>query len=154
MLEYKKYFYYYKFRILRRGNIRNTGILTRLLGRVKIPFDSLFALIGLILLAVFLIRNIYLNLDIWLTNYQLKGEQETQLSEIQAENNRLKKAVEYYKSDFYRRKYARESLNLAEPNQTLFLVERKKEYDFLQDPAENQRVEIESNRELWIRLIL
>jgi cell division protein FtsB len=123
-------------------------------GNLKIPFDSLFALIGLVLLSIFLIRNIYLNIDIWLTNYQLKGEKESQVQEIKAENDRLKKAVEYYKSNFYQRKYARESLNLAEPNQTLFLVERKREYDFLQEPEQQQMVEIESNRNLWIRLIL
>ncbi len=139
---------------MRRIGFKKSSIIRRLVGNLKIPFDSLFALIGLVLLSIFLIRNIYLNIDIWLTNYQLKGEKESQVQEIKAENDRLKKAVEYYKSNFYQRKYARESLNLAEPNQTLFLVERKREYDFLQEPEQQQMVEIESNRNLWIRLIL
>lgn len=139
---------------MRRSRTQSENIFVRYIKHPKVPFDSLFALIGLILLCTFLIRNIYLNIDIWLTNYQLKQEKEIQLAEVQQENKRLEEAVEYYKSNFYQRKYARESLNLAKPNQTLYLVERKREYDFLQEPTNNQGVELTNNREWWINLIL
>lgn len=139
---------------MKRSRRALTNIFNRYIRSVKIPFESLFALIGLLLLCIFLVRNIYLNIDIWLTNYQLKEEKVIQLEEIQSENDRLKKAVEYYKSSFYQRKYARESLNLAKPNQKLFLVERKQEYEFLKEPSEVQSVQLTNNREWWLRLLL
>lgn len=77
-----------------------------------------------------------------------------QLKQVQDENEKLHKAVEYYKSIFYQRKYARESLNMAKPNQQLFLVERKQEYDFLQEPKIIEKVELKDNREWWIKLLL
>ncbi|MBP9759062.1 hypothetical protein KBD45_05180 [Candidatus Dojkabacteria bacterium] len=139
---------------MKRSGRAITNIFNRYIKSIKIPFDSLFALIGLLLLCIFLVRNIYLNIDIWLTNYQLKEEKTVQLEEIKTENDRLNKAVEYYKSSFYQRKYARESLNLAKPNQKLFLVERKQEYEFLQEQNVVQEVQLTNNREWWLKLLL
>lgn len=130
------------------------NIVARYAKLINIPFGTLFAFIGLVFLGIFLIRNIYLNIDIWLTNYQLKDTQAMHLERVKSENERLNKAVEYYKSNFYQQKYARESLNLARPNQKLYLVERKQEYDFLQEPVKQDRVEISDNREWWLRLLL
>jgi cell division protein FtsB len=81
--------------------------------------------------------------------------EEARLSQLKQENEELKRAVEQYSSIEYKKIYARENLNLAEKQETLYYVERENTVLEIEKlPEDTMQISLEDNVYWWKKLIL
>lgn len=115
------------------------------------PGDILvYALAGLI--AILLLGSIYSSIND-ISKYKILENEKQILSELESQNYDLQKTRNYYKSSFYRRLYARESLSLAKENQDIFYIDRSSETS-IERPEENiDPIDLQNVRFWWFKLI-
>lgn len=97
--------------------------------KINISTELVFLFIITTLISTFLIKSIYQSIgDI--RKYKLLDDEQAILTDLKNEHETLTNELNYYKSPYYQKLYARESLNLAEENQDLYYIDRKEIYDY------------------------
>jgi cell division protein FtsB len=82
-------------------------------------------------------------------------QEEQKLAALIVENNDLQKQEGQYNSLEYKRIYARENLNLADKNETLYYIDRKKAPQQIEQlPEDVMQITLQDNVTWWEKLIL
>jgi cell division protein FtsB len=82
-------------------------------------------------------------------------QEEQKLAALIVENNDLQKQESQYNSLEYKRIYARENLNLADKNETLYYIDRKKAPQQIEQlPEDVMQITLDNNVQWWEKLIL
>lgn len=125
--------------------------------RTNFKFNISFELILLLsittLLSFLLISSIYNSIND-IGQYKILDQEDDRLAELVTENERLFKEKDFYESKYYQRLYAREALNLAEPRQELYLVERREDFDYDSTQENLDPIDVSNYRMWWYKLIL
>lgn len=111
--------------------------------------------IGFIIIIVGLTINIWNSYEKGLHNSKVIAQEEAKLAKLEDENQDLTEQVQYYSSIEYKRIYARENQNLAEPGERLYFIERDDEelvIDYIKE--ETDKIELQNNSYWWKKLIL
>lgn len=99
--------------------------------------DDILSLLVLLLVLGVVGVNFYRKVEEGRRNYDVYVQELEALEELQAENDQLREELAYYNSAEYRLLYARDSLNLVRPGETLFeLAEEIVIYDFAEEPVD------------------
>ena len=132
--------------------------LARFSGRLKFRrIDFSGVLIRFIYLGVFFVLgvNIYTAFNKGVDTINKFQIEEQKLADLIAENKTLEKQENQYNSLEYKRIYARENLNLAGKNETLYYVDRKKEQPQIEQlPEDVVHITLANNIDWWKKLIL
>ncbi len=110
--------------------------------------------LALVAIIITLSYNVYASYTKGSRNLGMIESEASKLQELEAEQAKLVALEKYYNSIEFKRNYARDSLNLAEPGETLYYVVREEEYDFQNLQEETNHIDLEDNRYWWKRLIL
>jgi cell division protein FtsB len=133
-------------------------ILTNLLQKFsleRINFSGIFVILFYLIVIVYLGINIFTTFNKGMEDERKFRLEQTRLEELKLENTRLNNELSRYDSIEYKRIYARENLNLAEKNETLYYIERKspiQEIEVL--PEDTVQIDLENNFFWWKKLIL
>ncbi len=114
--------------------------------------DKLLIYIFVLAISILLIGSIYSSIND-IKKFKMVEDEQKILDELIAENNELLKERNYYKSSFYRRLYARESLALAKENQDIFFVDRSNESNFARPEENIDPIDLQNIRFWWTKLI-
>lgn len=132
--------------------------ISKILGGLRIKdinYSSI--LVNLLYFSVifFLGVNIFTTFNKGVEDIKKFQAEQTTLDRLLEENKKLKEEVEQYNSIEYKKIYARENLNLAEKNETLYYIDRPKavqEIDKL--PEDTIQISLDNNAFWWQKLIL
>lgn len=131
---------------------------SRISGRFRLSeFNLSTFLIRLIFIGILIVMsiNIYTAFNKGIDTLARFQDEEQKLINLQEEKAQLQKQESQYNSLEYKRIYARENLNLADRNETLYYIDRKKEpLKIEQLPEDVMLITLENNVEWWKKLIL
>lgn len=121
---------------------------------IKIDWSRVFVQGIFFGVIVLLIINIYITFDKGVTTLARFEEEQAKLDAIVAENEYLTEQVKEYDSLEYKRMYARENLNLAHDNETIYYVDRPEELPEI-EPLEEETMRITFNdpASYWLKLL-
>ena len=127
--------------------------LFRIKNRFNYSKEDLLIKTVLILIIIFLSNNIYIAYNKGVENKNLISQEEQKLSELRSEAEKLEYLERYYSSIEFKRIYARESQNLAEPGETLFYINRPEEIkiDYYEDNSDP--IVVNEHAKWWRKLI-
>jgi hypothetical protein len=128
--------------------------LKRLLNKANFSPTDILAKIFFILLITALSFNVYTAYNKGVANIRGINEEEGRLDNLLTENQKLATLERYYGSLEYKRIYARDKLNLAQPNETLYYVDRPDAATIEQLPQTPSKVSFDNNLLWWKKLIL
>jgi len=121
----------------------------------KLNFSDIFVNLFYFIVIIFLGLNIFTTFNKGMEDLRKFQAEQTKLKGLQEENVRLQKELERYGSIEYKRIYARENLNLAEKQETLYYVERQKDYQEIEKlPEDTIQINFDDNFFWWKKLIL
>ncbi len=108
----------------------------------------------LLLIIVALSAEIYTTFEKGFITANRFTEEQEKLEVIKKENEELKDQVKEYASIEYKRIYARDNLNLAHPNETIYLIDRPLELPEIEKlPEETMRVNFDNKVQYWTKLL-
>ncbi len=120
--------------------------------KYNISTDKMILALITIIISTYLIGSIYKSLNN-INKYKILNQEKKYLEELVEENKELRGTLKYYGSSFYKKLYARESLNLVQPNEELFEIIRKENIDYKNlDKKKIDPIYIDNNKELWLKL--
>lgn len=114
--------------------------------------STFILLFALALLIISLNYNTYQAVINAVQDYQTLGDTKEQLSELQADQQVLEQNLEYYRSVDFRERYAYDSLNLAKPGESVYLVETSSRVSYDLE-TENTDPIVLHERQLWWDLL-
>ncbi|MFQ5493478.1 MAG: hypothetical protein ACE5DX_04945 [Candidatus Dojkabacteria bacterium] len=126
----------------------------RRVGKIEIRYSDLFVKFFMLLVILTLGYNIYTAYSKGQTNLKRIESEEAKLEKLQAEAERLDGEIDYYSSIEYRRSYARDSWNLAEPGAELFFVNRPEQHEIESIKFNKDPIPLYNNSLWWKKLIL
>ncbi|MBD3362952.1 hypothetical protein GF362_04495 [Candidatus Dojkabacteria bacterium] len=86
--------------------------------------------------------------------YRILNQERRKLDSLKEENYDLIQKRDFYNSKYYQRLYSREALNMAEPDQEIFYIERRNIYDYDKMTDIGEKIDLQNFKMWWIRLIL
>jgi len=122
--------------------------------RINIDWYDLLGtvIIGLVILA--LGYNVFTAYNNGINNLRRIDEEQQKLDKLEAESEELSQLEKYYQSLDFKRIYAREILNLAEPDETLYYINRPEPQPKIENIEDYQEsVNINDNAFWWKKLI-
>lgn len=140
--------------ILLNINKTITKFRQRFVANYSANWSDIFTDLALVAIIITLSYNVYTSYTKGSRNLDMIAAEASKLEELEAEQAKLVALEKYYNSIEFKRNYARDSLNLAEPGETLYYVVREEEYDFQNLQEDTKRIDLEDNRYWWKRLIL
>lgn len=121
----------------------------------NINFKSLLINLFYFTAIIYLGSNILMTFNKGVEDQRRFEAEKTRLEQLQLEKTALEKEVTQYGSIEYKKIYARENLNLAEKNETLYFVDRPNtalEVEKL--PEDTMSISLQDNVYWWKKLIL
>lgn len=97
-----------------------------------VNINMFFGAVFYILLVTVLAINGYTAYNRGMDNLQRIHEEQAKTDELQKKNDELRSLYKYYSSIDYKKIYARDNLNMAEKNETLYYIEKHEEVDIEQ----------------------
>ncbi|KXK26759.1 MAG: hypothetical protein TR69_WS6001000779 [candidate division WS6 bacterium OLB20] len=133
---------------------RVSAYIRRRFTTVELTYGDIVSRLVMVVIIVALSINIYTAFNKGRDNLTRIEEEEARLTKLEEEQSELEELVKYYESVEYRRSYARESWNLAEPGEKLYVVQRDNELpiEFVRD--NNDPIILRDNVFWWQKLIL
>jgi len=132
--------------------------VSELLSRIRlnnINFKSLFVNLLYFGAIIYLGSNIFMTFNKGYGDFKRFQTEEARLEQLKIEKAELEKEVEQYGSIEYKKIYARENLNLAEKNETLYYVERPNTaLEIEKLPEDTMNISLQDNVYWWKKLIL
>jgi len=122
--------------------------------RINIDWYDLLGtvIIGLVILA--LGYNVFTAYNNGINNLRRIDEEQQKLDKLEAESEELSQLEKYYQSLDFKRIYAREILNLAEPDETLYYINRPEPEPQIEDIKDYQEsIKLNDNAFWWKKLI-
>ena len=122
--------------------------------RINIDWYDLLGtvIIGLVILA--LGYNVFTAYNNGINNLRRIDEEQQKLDKLEAESEELSQLEKYYQSLDFKRIYAREILNLAEPDETLYYINRPEPEPQIEDIKDYQEgIKLSDNAFWWKKLI-
>lgn len=128
--------------------------LLRNLNKWEFDLSAFFLQIILIVMIIALGYNVYIAYQKGIKNSQLESEASQKLAELKAESRQLDAELQYYGSVEFKKIYARDTQNLAQPGESLYYVERPEQqqienYEVITDP-----IVLDNYGYWWRKLIL
>ena len=121
---------------------------------LNINWWNIFGRLILLLIIIGLSANIYSTFQKGYTTAERFQVEQEKLELIKKENDELKDQVKEYASIEYKRIYARDNLNLAHPNETIYLIDRPIELPEIEKlPEDTIRIKFEDKAIYWTKLL-
>jgi cell division protein FtsB len=114
--------------------------------------STVIMLLGYLLLIVVLAVNAYTSYNRGMANLEKLAQEQIKTAKLQNEYDELSNLYQYYSSIDYKKMYARDNLNLAERNETLYYIEKHEAIDIETLPNTTKPKKID-NLLLWRKLI-
>ena len=131
-----------------------SGLLTKINLR-NINFKYLLLNLLYLGAVIYLGSNILMTFNKGYDDIRRFQAEEARLEQLKAEQSTLQKEVEQYGSIEYKKIYARENLNLAEKNETLYFVDRPSTAIAVEKlPEDTMSISLQDNVYWWKKLIL
>ena len=122
--------------------------------RINIDWTDLLGKVVIFLIIIALGYNVFTAYNNGVTNLRRIEEEEQKLNKLLAEAEQLSAQVKYYESLDFKRIYAREILNLAEPDETLYYINRPEPEPQIEDIKDYQEsIKLNDNAFWWKKLI-
>lgn len=139
--------------MLKRLKLKISRIILKIKS-IKIDWNKLFVRLILFLIIIILSSNIYITFENGFITAKRFEEEQEKLLAIKKENLELIELVKEYDSLEYKRIYARENLNLAHSNETIYYIDRPKELPEI-EPLEEEimKIDFSENKEYWFKLL-
>lgn len=118
--------------------------------RVAFEGVSLTAFLSLILLLI--VSNIFRAITNGESNYSIYQNEQKSLTEIQDKNENLKQELEIVSSDEYQKLLAKEVLGIAEPGESLYVIDEDKGFYKVEKKLADVS-EVQSYSNWWMQLI-
>lgn len=120
-----------------------------------INYSAILINIFYFVVILFLGMNIFTTFNKGVEDIKKFQAEQTTLDRLLAENAKLKQEVEQYNSIEYKKIYARENLNLAEKNETLYYIDRPQAVQQIDKlPEDTIQISLDNNAFWWQKLIL
>jgi cell division protein FtsB len=121
----------------------------------RINVTDIFVNLFYLVVIVFLGMNIFTTFNKGIEDAKKFQTEQIKLQKLLDENKKLADELEQYSSIEYKKIYARENLNLAEKNETLYYVERRSDSQEIEKlPEDTIQINLEDNFYWWKKLIL
>lgn len=122
---------------------------------LNLNWGSLAVSAVVILIIIILGTNIYNTYVNGMNTINEFQQEQKKLEDLKALNDDLQKQVDHYSSLEYKKIYARENLNLADSNESLYYIDRPDEELQIEGlPTKQQEITFQDNISYWRKLIL